>query len=807
MKLTLNWLKDYVDFDWSPEELAERLTMLGLEVEGMEKTSGAFENIVVAQVIKKEQHPDADRLSLCQVNDGTGERQIVCGATNFVEGSKVALALPGCEMPTAPGEKPFVIKPGKIRGVKSEGMMCSGKELGLTADSDGLMLLPEDAKVGQPFGEHLGRAKSDVIYDLETTPNRPDWNSVIGIAREISVLTGNPLRKLDTGSLSEATDTPSAEDTVSVSLKSEVLCPRYTARVIRGVKVGPSPDWLRERLEAVGIRSISNVVDVTNFVMLEMGHPLHAFDLHLLSRNAEGKSSILVRTAEDGEVFTTLDEQERKLDTGNLVIADEEKAVALAGVMGGLNTEINDNTKDVLIESAYFEPRSIRATSKKLGLSTDSSYRFERGADVEICDEASRRAAQLILETAGGSLAAGAVDARSIIVEPATITLRFARTREILGIEIPPADQVETLKRLELRIVSQDENSVTVQPASFRVDLKGEIDLIEEVCRIYGVDRIPSTPPRGAFGINDHDTIHDRLAEVRQLLIGMGLFEAQGQTLVSEKAARLAAEDHLPLVNPLSQDMNVVRPSLIPGLLDILRHNANRSLPGIALFEIGRTFPIVEGAAVEDRKLAIALTGERTPEYWAEKAPVVFDMMDLIGVVETLLERMGVRGIQFRRHNAPTQLFAESASMLLGKKELGVLGQLMPPLAWDYDLKKPAFMAEVSLTALFSLARAKTSYETLPEQPSIRRDVAMLVDEDVSHFDVEKAVRRAKADFLESVELFDIYRSEDLGMDKKSVAYALTYRHPERTLKDKEADKSHARIVASLENNLGAQIR
>lgn len=807
MKLTLNWLKEYVDFDWSPEELADRLTMLGLEVEDMEKTSGAFENIVVGQVLKKEQHPDADRLSLCKVNDGTGERQIVCGATNFVEGSKIPLALPGCEMPTEPGEKPFVIKPGKIRGVKSEGMMCSGKELGITEDSDGLMLLPEDTQVGQAFGEYLGRAKADVIYDLEITPNRPDWNSVIGIAREISVLTGNPLKKPDVSSLAESTGDDSAADTVNVQLNAPELCPRYTARVARGVKIGPSPEWLKDRLESVGIRSISNVVDVTNYVMIETGQPLHAFDLHLLSKNSDGKASIVVRTAADDEKFTTLDEQERTLDSSNLVIADEEKAIALAGVMGGLNTEINDDTKDVLIETAYFNPQNIRATSKALSLSTDSSYRFERGADPEICDYVSQRAAQLILETAGGNLASGVVDAREGKTEAKEITLRFQRTTDILGVEIPKEEQVQSLDRLELEIVSKDETSVTVRPPSFRVDIKGEIDLIEEVCRIYGVDRIPSTPPRGAFGTNDYDTVHDRLSEIRNILTGLGIYEAQGQTLISEKSAKLAADDHLPLVNPLSQDMNVVRPSLISGLLDILKYNANHCVSDIALFEIGRTFPIVDGEPSEDRRLCIALTGKKADAFFADKDNSEYDMYDLMGVLGTLFDRVSIRGIQHRRKDEPTELFAESANLMLGKKELGRIGQLMPPLAWEYDLKSPVFIAEISIDTLFSLARGKTSYSQLPEQPNTSRDVAMLVDESVSHQDVQKAVRRAKADFLESVEIFDIYRSEDLGEGKKSVAYTLTYRHPERTLKDKEADKAHAKIVASLENNLGAQIR
>ena len=402
MKVTLNWLKQYVDFNWSPEELTERLTMLGLEVEGVQKISGAFDGIVVAQVITRDKHPNADKLSLCRVNDGTGERQIVCGAQNFKAGDKVPLILPGASLPLKPGDKePFTIKVGKIRSVESHGMMCSHEELGLEPESignkneDGLLILREDARVGQPFAEYLGRSGSDVVYDLEVTPNRPDLNSVIGIAREIAAVTGNSLRiplvgraSVPTSRSSETTtareDARPTAELVSVRIEDAELCPRYTARVIKGVKLGPSPEWLRGTLEKVGIRSISNVVDVTNYVMLETGQPLHAFDYHLIAKGVDDKPTIVVRCAAADEKFKTLDNQERTLTNEMLLISDEQKGIALAGVMGGANTEINDQTVDVLIESAYFNPINIRRTSKLLGLRSESSSRFERGADVGI---------------------------------------------------------------------------------------------------------------------------------------------------------------------------------------------------------------------------------------------------------------------------------------------------------------------------------------------------------------------------------------------------------------------------------------
>jgi phenylalanyl-tRNA synthetase beta chain len=453
MKVTLNWLKQYVDFPWTPEELLERLTMLGLEVEGMEKVSGEFEGIVVAEVLTRDKHPNADKLSLCRVADGRGERQIVCGAQNFKPGDKVPLILPGASLPAKPGEPPFTIKVGKIRGVESHGMMCSPRELGLSDDAEGLMILSPAAKVGQPFAEYLGRASADVVYDLEITPNRPDLNSVLGIAREISAVTGNPLRVPQIPDL--PTEAAAAADLVGVRIEDPELCPRYTARVVRGVKIAPSPDWLRQTLEKIGVRSINNVVDITNFVMLETGQPLHAFDFDLLGRKEESaRPTIVIRRAAEGEKLVTLDGQERTLTNRMLLIADETKGVALAGVMGGHNSEIHLRTVNVLIESACFKPQNIRATSKHLDLRTDASYRFERGADIEMADWASRRAAQLILEIAGGQLAHGVVDAYPNPAPLRQITLRCDKTNALLGVEIPSGQQAKFLQSLGLEVVN-----------------------------------------------------------------------------------------------------------------------------------------------------------------------------------------------------------------------------------------------------------------------------------------------------------------------------------------------------------------
>ena len=788
MKITLNWLKDYVDFTGTPEELRDRLTMLGLEVEGMQKIGGEFHGVVIAEVLTSEKHPNADKLSVCRVADGQGERQIVCGAKNFKVGDKVPLILPGNTLPAKPGEQPLTIKAGKIRGVESQGMMCSPQELGLADETDGLLILRPDAKVGQPFGQYIGM---DVVYDLEVTPNRPDLNSVIGIAREISAVTGNPL-KMPNPAPQEQSEP--AEKFVRVRIDNTDLCPRYTARVIHGVKVGPSPAWLRERLERVGVRSISNVVDVTNYVMLEIGQPLHAFDYHLLST-----PEIIVRNATEGEEFTTIDGQKRNLTSEMLVIADSKRAIALAGVMGGQNTEINERTADVLIESAYFQPQNVRRTSKKMDLRTESSYRFERGCDPNAVDWASRRAAQLILETAGGKLARGVVDIYPTPAKLKQIALRHEKVSQLLGIELSAKQITDYLKALGL-----DLSDNSVQIPTYRVDLKREIDLIEEIARLHGVDKIPATPPRGAIGNHPYDAVHDQIAEARRLLTALGLNESQGQTLISDASAKLVSNELVSLENPLSSDMNVLRPSLLPGLLDALRHNINHKNLDVALFEIGRVFPVGR----EERRVAIALTGRRGAAFWSgEDREAKFDVYDLKGMIEDFLEHFGVRGVTYARRNDATSLMIESATVHLGKFTLGEFGQLLPPLARRYDLRDPVFLGELNLDTLLARRNPAKSFKLLPQFPAIRRDVAMLVPESLTHDAVLTAVRQARPANLEAIELFDIFRGQNVPTGQKSMAYAFTYRHPERTLTDAEVNGAHEQLVAQLKQKLGATIR
>jgi phenylalanyl-tRNA synthetase beta chain len=809
MKVTLNWLKQYVDFNWSPEELTERLTMLGLEVEGVQKISGAFDGIVVAQVVSRDKHPNADKLSLCRVNDGTGERQIVCGAQNFKAGDKVPLILPGASLPPKAGEKePFTIKVGKIRGVESHGMLCSPQELGLPDQVDGLLILREDAKVGQPFGEYLGRSGSDVVYDLEVTPNRPDLNSVIGIAREIAAVTGNALKIPAIVFLN--TDSEPISDMVSVRNDEPELCPRYTVRIVRQIKVGPSPDWLKSILEKVGIRSINNVVDITNYVMLESGQPLHAFDYQLLKGNGANPPKIVIRRANEGEKFTTLDGKERALTNQMLLIADETQAVALAGVMGGKNSEISEQTANVLIESAYFKPQNIRATSKKLELRTDASYRFERGGDVGICDWASRRAAQLICDLADGQLLGHAIDNFPEVAAQKEITLHFSKTQALLGIAIPHPEQISSLTKLGLTVTGQTPGICTFKIPSWRVDLKREVDLIEEVGRLYGIDKIPSTPPRGALGANAFDAVYDQISEVRKILTGLGLNEAQGQTLISKSEVRNAKEEEIvALANPLSSDMDVLRPSLLPGLIHSLRHNLARKNHEVTLFEIGRVFKNENGQTKENRSVAVAITGQRALPFWSGgERDAKFDAYDLKGLVEEFIEQFGLRGVVFGKRADSTALFLESAAVTLGGKlPLGELGQLLPTLAKKYDLRDAVFLAEFNLDLLLSKRNSAKSFKALPQFPSSRRDVAMLVPEAVTHEGVIATMKQAKAANLETAELFDVFRGKGIPEGQKSLAYAFTYRSPEKTLTDAEVNDAHAKIVEAFKQSLGATVR
>jgi phenylalanyl-tRNA synthetase beta chain len=810
MKITLNWLRQYVQFDWSPDELARRLTLLGLEVESMQKVGGELDGIVVAQVLTLDKHPNADKLTLCRVHDGLGERQIVCGAHNFKAGDKVPLVLPGHTLPAKAGQPPLAIKVGKIRGVESHGMLCSPVEVGVSDEADGLLILRDDAIVGQPMAQYLGRPAGDVVFDLEVTPNRPDWNSVIGIAREISALTGHPLLLPEIQIPPSQTSQEPIENFVTVRIEDPALCPRYTARLLRGVTLAPSPDWMRSLLEKTGLRPINNVVDATNYVMLETGQPLHAFDFHLLGARPGALPALVVRRAAAGAQFTTLDGKTHTLHDQTLLIADETKPLALAGIMGGRNSEINPATVDVLLESACFNPRNIRATSKKLGLRTDSSYRFERGSDVGICEWAGRRAARLILQTGGGATLEHSIDSYPNPAPPRNIPLRFAKCDELLGVVLPPEAQVNFLKSLELKVLEAEPSRALLQVPTFRVDLKREADLIEEIARLYGVDKIPATPPRGALGANPFDAAHDEFAEARRILTGLGLHETQGQTLLSEGEAAMSTDAKIVRLRyPLSADMNVLRPGLMPGLLAALRYNVSHKNDDVAIFEIGRVFSLeADRTCKEGRRLALALTGARRPVCWdGADREARCDLFDLKGALEEFFDQFGLRGVSWVRRQENRPFFLESAAICLGKLPLGEIGQLSPDLARRYDLRDPVLLAELDFDELLHRRIAAKSFKPLPQFPAIRRDVAMLVPEATTHEAVSGVVRQARPANLERVELFDVFRGKNIAAGQKSVAYAFIYRHPGRTLTDSEVNAAHEKLVEQFKQTLHALIR
>jgi len=635
MNISINWLKDYVDIEETPQELADMLTMAGLETASITELGEGCEDIVVAQILKKEQHPNADRLSLCQVTDGEETYPIVCGATNMVEGDKVALARVGSVLPGN-----FKIKKAKLRGVESHGMMCSERELGLSDEHSGIIILPKETAVGTKLVEALGLP--DTVIEVEITPNRPDWLSVVGVAREISANTGRAL-KMPPSEVNEGID--SATEATSVEINAPYLCHRYTARFIKGVKVGPSPLWMQNRLKAAGVRPISNVVDVTNYVLMELGHPLHAFDFNKLRG---GK--IVVKRAEEGEKFTTLDGQERALTGENLMICDGEGSVGVAGVMGGLNSEVSDETVDVLLESAYFFPPNIRATAKALGLSTEASYRFERGADIEGLVTALERAARLIVETAGGTVLKGIIDNYPTAHDKRRITLRVPRIAQVLGLEIASGRAVECLKGLGIEVIEADDERIVTLAPTHRVDIEREIDLIEEIARIVGYNNIPSTLPRISIQPGVPAGERPFYEKCRDLLAAAGLNEIITYSFIDpEDDNRIALEPDSPLrakvkiQNPLGVETSVLRTTLLPSLLRVAGNNVRRGNKDIKLFEVGKTFHPEEGMPLPEEHVRMAglLTGSREPLTWWAKQDRL-DFFDGKGVVERVFSAIGV---------------------------------------------------------------------------------------------------------------------------------------------------------------------
>jgi phenylalanyl-tRNA synthetase beta chain len=815
MKISHHWLQSYIDFDLRPDQIVEGLTMLGLEVESYEDLARKFDGFVVGNVIERAKHPNADRLSLCRVDTGSGVQDIVCGAPNVAAGQKVAVALVGATIPHNqhdPEGKPFVLGKATIRGVESNGMICSELELGLGKDSDGILVLSQKAKPGTPLAEHLGQ--TDCVYEIGITPNRSDCLSHLGVAREVSLVAASARKKRTTKPLVIRRPTVKIKESkirasalARITLKDTQGCPRYSARIIRGVRISPSPEWMQSRLTAVGVRPINNVVDVTNFVLMETGHPLHAFDFDKLAGH-----QIIVERAAQGEVFTTLDGKERILTAETLLICDAERPVAIAGVMGGGNSEITGSTTNILIESAWFDPRSIRKTSKALALSTEASYRFERGADIEMTTYAVDRATQLIQELTGCEVLHGVIDAYPRKRKPTQIPLRIQRTNSILGTSLSKGEIARFLAAIGFKSRSVSNDSLLVICPSFRTDMEQEIDLIEEVARVFGYNNI-ETKTTSSIDFSTAVTSHGLETEVRNYFSNAGFNEMVANSLQDLATAELAGEPTVRMLNPVSVDMSTMRTSLIPGALQIVRHNRNHGSKYLRLFEVGKTYTVSKGANLnelgafkEEDRLLVLMSGKPITAGIGIQ-PRSTDLLDLKGEMDAFLSKVCLDKYRFIYYDNRSALTDSTILLEINGAKAGFLGRVPRELALGYDIDDDVLVCEINLAALASGINSERNYVPLPRFPSVTRDLAFVVEQSATQLSLEQAIRESGKPLLASLALFDEYRDDKLGAGKKSLAYALEFQAADHTLKDKEVDQVIRQIVESAQKRCGASLR
>ena len=784
MKFSVNWLREFVELPPSIDALAELLTMSGVEIEGIQKRGADFDKVVVAQITDSKPHPNADRLTVCVVDYGSGtKRQIVCGAKNYRVGDKVPLALPGAELTGG-----LKIRASKLRGVESEGMLCSAKELGVAEDAAGLLILSPEAKIGTPIRDLF---PVDTILDVEITPNRGDLLSHFGLAREIAALTNKRFVGQALRLPSKAAGDAPALQKKGIKISALRECPFYSARGIENVKVGPSPDWLRAKIESVGIRSINNVVDVSNFVMLEVGQPTHAFDADKLS------GEINVRLAHEAEEFLALDGKTYELTPENLVIADGERAVGIAGVMGGEESGVTDSTKNVLLESAYFLPASIRRTARDLNLPSDASYRFERGVDPQMILTASRRATELICKVAGAKSAATIALAGELPPDPPDVSLRHERLDQLVGIHIQPTNADAILTRFGLA-KSDSVSRPHWKIPSYRRDLQREVDLIEEIIRAHGIEKIPSADRSRFTPLSEADRNFDFETKLRRDLIAIGLTEARTSSLIA-RSELAKATDAIELRNPLSEDHVALRTSLIAGLLGAVARNIRAGTERIALFEIGNTF--APPAGEQQRKLAIALCGQAAPvKDWRSAKKRQLDFFDLKGALNAL------GTFEFRRSEQPG--FVLMAEIFYETDRIGYGGQLSATTS--FGANAPILVAEIDLTRVAHAKERAQPFKEIDRYPEVTRDIAMFVGLQVTHAEILASIASANEPLLEKVELFDLFMEND-GQKKpdmkKSLAYSLTYRDKNRTLTSEEVSAVHARIRERLRSDIGAELR
>ena len=798
MLISLNWLKQYIDLDGIEiNEMENALTMIGQEVEKIEVLGEKLENVVTAQIIEKEMHPDSDHLTICKVDNGKEILQIVCGAPNHKAGDKVVLAQVGAKL--APD---FVIKKGKIRGVESNGMLCSEEELNIGKDSSGIMILPEDTPVGVPMKEYLGI--NDTVFELEITPNRPDCLSHIGIARELGAYYNKEVKYPSFAINSESSE--KTADNISVEIENSNLAKRYVARIIKNVTVKESPKWLKERVESIGIRSINNIVDASNFIMMELNQPNHTFDLDKI----EG-GKIVVRAGHENEKLVTLDEQERELNSEDIVISDGVKAVALGGVMGGQNSEITENTKNILLEVANFNSQNVRKTSRRLTLFSESSYRFERRVDEENAINVINRLANIIQEVAGGEILEGVVDNYPVPYKKKTATLNFERLNCFVGKNIPRETVIGILTRLEIEVVDNGE-TLTLTAPTYRDDLENEQDYFEEVIRMYGFDNIENILPK--LDISEKPVIDTTKlsTQVKLIAANAGLKEVINYSFVPKDAMEkikytsVERENLIDLLRPITEDFVTLRPTLLYSLLKNAKENMNRNVTSIRFFEVSRTFVKAEELAKEEVKLGIILAGENNKTLWNPK-PVPYDFYDLKGIVEEIFTQLKFNNYMIKRSEQSQYHPGRSVDVFVGRELIGSFGEIHPDVLENFDLGKTSVLVgEFNIDLIQKYIGKKIKYQGIVKYPAVPRDFAFVMREDILVGDVLKTIQKVDKK-IEKVELFDIYQGAGVLPGMKSVAISVILRDKNKTLVEKEIVDISNKIVAKVEKDYGAVLR
>ncbi len=809
MNISHRWLQEYVGCQQAAvAELADRLTMAGLEVEGIhEYTYRVPDRIVVGEILDIQKHPEASALYVCQVDVGENTpKTIVCGAPNTVPHVKVPVALPGSELP-----KGMTVRETRIRGVLSQGMICAEDELGISKDHSGIVILDADTPIGQSLSVEMLELQDDAVLEIGLTPNRGDCLSHIGVAREVATLLN---LSLTPPSIEYPEEETKITDIASVTIEEPELCPRYTASLISGITIGHSPMWLKRRLERVGIRSINNVVDVTNFVMMELGQPLHAFDLATL----EGRKIIVRRPRPDEKTYTTLDGVDRQLDENMLLIADQQQCVGIGGVMGGLNSEVSESTTDILLESAFFSPSNIRKTSKKLGLSTEASYRFERSVDLLGVDNALRRATKLIAELTGGTVAQGIIDVFPASYTAPQVSLRFSKVDDVLGTHIDPETIQKILSTLGFRILHESEQELQVRIPSHRPDVEREIDLIEEVGRIYGYDNIPTGLPSGVIPAKIENTRWDIECIIRDALVSQGLYEVINYSFFDKRDLKKLSLDNtdpyaklVSLRHPLTTDQGVLRTTTIPGLLGNAVFNKNNRRENIRLFEVGKVFIHTNSSDhLPDEKTVVSgvLAGSRTDMGWTNPQEPI-DFYDVKGIVENVIRTLRVP-YEFCQTDEVAFLHpGEAATIHIHDELSGVVGRLHPDVLRAYDIdEERIYLFELYLEPLVVYASLQKTFHPLPKFPAVYRDLALIVPESsIQASEIEALIAEVGKSLLENVLLFDRYVGPQIEKGYVGLTYSLSYRSLEKTLTDSEVSEIHSAIIDQLYARLGIRLR